>query len=191
MRALTITLATALLVSIGLNIAARSGSYTRPGFEYFPDMVRTPRYNAFEANPSFPDGMTLRVPPSGTIARGMLPLSSQSGTPEDGDPVNPFDAGDSAAVERGAVMFKTFCVPCHGPTGQGDGLVVQHGFPEPPNLSSEGTRGLRDADLFTVITEGVGPMPSYAAQIARDDRWKTILYVRKLQNEMQPTGDAR
>ncbi len=72
-KALTIGLAVALVASIGLNIAVRRGPVTRPPFEYFPDMARTARYNAFEANPNFPDGMTLRVPPNGTIPRGLLP----------------------------------------------------------------------------------------------------------------------
>jgi mono/diheme cytochrome c family protein len=190
-RALTIALAVALVASIGLNIAVRRGSVNSPPLEYFPDMVRTARYNAFEANPNFPDGMTLRVPPAGTIPRGMLPLSSAPTTAADGDPVNPFTADDAAAVERGGVMFNTFCVPCHGSAGEGDGLVVQHGFPAPPSLLGEGTREMADAQIFSVITEGFGNMAPYAAQVARDDRWKVILHLRKLQNERQPPADAR
>ncbi|MQA31030.1 MAG: cytochrome c [Luteitalea sp.] len=186
MKALTIALAMALLLSIGLNVAVRrSQVVTRPPLEYFPDMVRTPRYNAFEANPNFADGMTLRTPPPGTIPRGMLPLASEPGGGGE-DPENPFGPDDPAAVERGAVMFDTFCVPCHGKTGEGDGLVVQHGYPAPPSLTSPGTRGMVDAEIFAAITNGLGTMPSYGAQIARDDRWKAILHLRKLQAASQP-----
>ena len=84
--------------------------------------------------------MTLRVPPPGTIPRGLLPVASDAGRRAEGTPVNPFTPGDAAAVERGAVVFNTYCVPCHGATGEGDGLVVQHGFPAPPTLLRARTR---------------------------------------------------
>ena len=181
-KALTIGLAVALVASIGLNIAVRRGPVTTAPFEYFPDMVRTVRYNAFESNPNFPDGLTLRVPPNGTIARGMLPPGSDPTTPAGGDPVNPFTPADSAAVERGTVMFNAYCVPCHGTTGEGDGLVVQHGFPAPPSLVSGRAPTMSDAELFNVISFGSGTMPAYAPQMAREDRWKAILQLRTLQN---------
>ena len=34
---------------------------------------------------------------------------------------------------------------------------------------------------FEVITKGYGGMPSYAAQIPPDDRWRIIAYIRVLQ----------
>jgi len=190
-RMLTIGLAVLLVISIGLNIAARSGAVTSPPFEYFPDMYRTVRYNAFEANPNFADGRTLRVPPPGTIPRGLLPLASEALTPPGTTPENPFKADDAAAVERGAVVFDTYCVPCHGATAAGDGLVVQHGFPAPPTLLRARTRAMSDAQIFGIISNGSGGMPSYATQVSRDDRWKAILHVRKLQAEPTPAGGAR
>src|SRR5438067_5099290 len=170
-RGLTITLAVLLLVSIGLNVAARRGAVTRPPFEYFPDMARTVRYNAFEANPNFADGSTLRVPPPGTIPRGLLPTSSEAAVAAGATPENPFKTDDAAAVDRGAVVFNTFCVPCHGVKAAGDGLVVQHGFPAPPTLLRARTRAMSDAQIFGIISNGSGAMPSYASQVSRDDRW--------------------
>ena len=189
-KALTIGLAVALAVSIGLNVAVRRGPITSTPLEYFPDMARSPRYNAFEANPNFPDGLTLRTPPNGTIPRGMLPLASDPTTPAGGDPVNPF-TGNAAAAERGTVMFNTYCVPCHGASGEGDGLVVQHGFPAPPSLVSGRAPTMSDAELFNVISFGSGTMPSYAPQMERADRWKAILHLRTLQNAPPPAGDAK
>jgi mono/diheme cytochrome c family protein len=182
-RTLTIVLAVLLLVSIGLNVAARRGAVTRGPFEYFPNMVRTVRYNAFEANPNFADGSTLRTPPPGTIPRGLLPLNSEAATAPGTVAENPFKADDAAAAQRGAVVFNTYCVPCHGATAAGDGLVVQHGFPAPPTLLRARTRAMTDAQIFGIISNGSGAMPSYASQVARDDRWKAVLHVRKLQNE--------
>lgn len=182
MRVLTIVLGVALLASIGLNVAVRrGGTVTRPPLEYFPDMVRTARYNAFEANLNFADGMTLRVPPPGTIPRGLLPLTSDPSRAEGERQGNPFSAGDDAATRRGAVMFNAYCVPCHGRKGEGDGLVVQHGYPAPPSLTSPATQAMSDAEIFSAITDGLGAMPSYGAQMAREDRWKAILHLRTLQ----------
>ena len=67
-RPLTVGLGVALLVSFALNVVVRLPK-TRPNFDYFPNMARTVRYNAFEENPNFADGMTLRVPVPGTIPR--------------------------------------------------------------------------------------------------------------------------
>ena len=169
-------LGSALVMSIALNVYARLPKRGL-GFEYFPNMARTARYNAFEANPNFADGMTLRVPAPGTIPRGLPPLA----VGEDAAPiVNPFQASDHAAIERGAAVFATFCQPCHGPGGQGDGLVPQHGFPVPPPLSRGQTQRKTDAEMFQILTNGQNAMPSYASQISREDRWKAILHVRSM-----------
>lgn len=182
-RILATLLGLALLVSIGLNISVRR-RVTRLNFEYFPNMVRTPRYNAFEENPNFSDGMTLRAPVPGTIPRGLPPL---------GDVLtldNPFRAEDRAALDRGARVFANFCQPCHGTSGQGGGQVVLHGFPAPPQLTRDETRRMSDGQLFGILTRGTGNMPGYASQISREDRWKAILHVRQLQRT-PPAGGAK
>ena len=174
--ALVRLLGLALVVSIGLNIAARLPK-TRPNFEYVPNMARTARYNAFEENPNFADGMTLRVPVPGTIPRGLPPLAFGPGAA----PLeSPFPRDDRAALERGAAVYANFCRPCHGPAGQGDGLVPKHGFPAPPPLTRDQTRSKTDGQFFQILTNGQNTMPSYALQLSRADRWKAILYVRTL-----------
>ena len=177
-------LGAALVVSIGLNVYARLPKRGL-GIEYLPNMTRTPRYNAFEENPNFADGMTLRAPAPGTIPRGLPPLPAGE---EAALMVNPFQAGDRAAVERGAAVFAAFCQPCHGPAGEGDGLVPQHGFPVPPPLSRGQTQEKTDGQMFQILTNGQNSMPSYAAQISRDDRWKAILHVRSMRRPGSEAG---
>jgi len=157
----------ALVLSAILNVVAFRPK-ARPNFEYFPNMVRTARYNAFEENPNFSDGMTLRTAVPGTIPRGHQPLTD----------TNPFQVTDRAAVERGAIVFANFCQPCHGADAKGVGPVVKHGFPPPPPLSRGQTQDKTDAQLFDVVTNGVYTMPPYGPQLSRDDRWKVILHVR-------------
>ena len=166
-RRLNLALGVLLLVSIGFNLAALRPK-TRPNIDYFPNMVRTARYNAFEENPNFGDGATLRAPVPGTIPRGWQPRTD----------TNPFQATDRVAFERGKQVFENFCQPCHGADAKGVGPVVQHGFPPPPPLARSQTQDKSDAQLFEVVTNGVFTMPPYGPQLSRDDRWKVILYVR-------------
>ena len=166
-RTLNRVLGLTTLVVASLTIAG-SVPKARPNFEYMPNMARTARYNAFEENPNFADGLTLRPPVPDTIPRGWEPL---------GD-LNPFSGSDRQAVERGAQVFTNFCQPCHGADAKGVGPVVKHGFPPPPPLSRDQTQDKTDAQLFQVVTVGVQTMPSYALQLSRDDRWKVILHVR-------------
>ena len=147
---------------------AASGRKTRPNFEYFPNMARSARFNAFEENPNFEDGLTLRTPVPGTVPRGSQPIGE----------INPFTTGDRQAVERGAAVFTNFCQPCHGADAKGVGSVVKHGFPPPPPLSRGQTQDKTDAQLFQVVTDGVQTMPPYAFQLSPEDRWKVILHVR-------------
>lgn len=174
-RRLNWALMVALVVSIGLNIAA-FGPKARLNFEYFPNMVRTPRYNAFEENPNFSDGMTLRPPVPGTIPRGWQPP---------GD-TNPFVATDRAAADRGALVYTNFCAPCHGADAKGKGPVVEHGFAPPPNLARSQTQNKTDAELWEVVTDGIRTMPGYGPQLSHEDRWKVILHVRSFRQPAQP-----
>ena len=174
----------ALAISIAANFAITRDP-DRPSFEVMPEMVHSISYKAYAANPNFPDGKTLQLPPQGTIPRGGEPLD-YSATAEDAiragqELHNPFSDATPGAFGRGQSVFQTFCIVCHGPAGKGDGPVAQRGFPPPPPLSAQHALDLADGQIFHILTYGQKNMPSYAAQLSRDDRWKVILYVRSLQ----------
>ena len=174
-------LTTAFLLSLNFVLSADSG---RRNFEVLPDMVTAPAYDSYAVNPNFDDGKTLREPIAGTIVRGQMPLG-YAATKEDAERagrelVNPF-SGDARAIERGSVVYMRYCLNCHGPEGKGDGVVAKRGFPAPPPLQAPHALGLRDGQMFHIVTYGQANMPSHAAQIDRDDRWRAIEYVRKLQ----------
>jgi hypothetical protein len=42
--------------------------------------------------------------------------------------------------------------------------------------------------MYHLITLGQNNMPSYAAQVMRDDRWKVILFIRSLQAAAVPAA---
>ena len=88
---------------------------------------------------------------------------------------------DEQVMARGRERFDIYCAPCHGRTGQGDGMVVLRGYRRPPSFHQDRLRGAPVGHFFDVITNGFGAMPDYAAQIRAEDRWAIIAYLRALQ----------
>ncbi len=183
---LNVALLFALLFTVAANWLVR-GDNASPNREFLPQMAHSPRYNAYAANPDFPDGKTLQSPPPGSIAREMMPLHFAA-TPADAkrageELVSPVQPDDQRALARGATVFANFCTPCHGTQGAGNGIVAMRGFPAPPPLLAPHALQMKDGQMFHVLTYGQNNMPSYASQLSRADRWNVISYVRSLQKQ--------
>jgi len=173
---------------------------TQTNFEFLPGMVFAVPYESFTANPVLAGGVTMQVPPAGTIPRGQLPLHYEA-TPEDAERAgreleNPFSyaaAADPVAADemlaRGELVFSVYCQLCHGVGGEGDGTVAKRGFPTPPSLLAPNARNLADGRLFHIATFGQGNMPGHASQIEPADRWRAVLWVRHLQAEAGPVPE--
>jgi mono/diheme cytochrome c family protein len=86
-----------------------------------------------------------------------------------------------ALLARGRERFEIYCVPCHSPLGDGDGLIARRGFPHPPSYHVERLRRAPDRHFYDVMTDGYGVMYSYADRIAPRDRWAIVAYIRALQ----------
>ncbi|MEX2116894.1 MAG: cytochrome c [Bacteroidota bacterium] len=157
---------------------------TRPNAVFLPEMYYSVPFDPQSPNPNFADGATAREPLKGTIPRGFLPLfydTTEAAVRAVWELRNPFSRESGDDAERGAAVFRTFCQPCHGATGSGDGTITKYGFPPPPSFSAQNVLGLRDGQIFHTITFGKKNMPALASQIPIDDRWKAILHVRSLQ----------
>jgi len=154
-----------------------------PGYEFMPNMAHSVPFDSFSPNPVTRDGLTLQAPVPGTVPRGRLPFH-YAATPEDDERAgrelaDPF-APTPGVLARGRAVYETFCLVCHGPRGLGDGPIIPK-FPNPPSYRSERLRAFPAGRIYHVITLGTGLMPSYAAQIAPEDRWKLVRYVQTLQ----------
>lgn len=87
-----------------------------------------------------------------------------------------------ASLAIGQKWFNVFCITCHGPQGDGDGLIVGPNlFPAPPSLHTPQARAFADGHIFHVITAGQNKMPSYADRLNPEQRWGVVHYVRALQ----------
>ena len=157
----------------------------RRNWEYFPDMARSWAYKTQSPNPYLDHHQTQLRPAEGTIPRGVMPLHYGPSTHDfvraGRELTSPFDERHPVEPERAREVFQTFCQPCHGPEGRGDGTVVQAGFPPPPSLLFGKALNMSDGHMFYIVTAGFRKMPSYASQIDPEDRWRAIAYVRWLQ----------
>ncbi len=172
-----------------------------PGYEFMPDMYRSPSYETYSANPNFKDSMTARQPVEGTIARGdaiytdydRLPYPLPN-TPEGYEEAatkihNPLDKTDLNMAE-GKRLYENYCTHCHGATGQGDGLVVQNNGPKPPAYNSDQLKGLPEGKMYHTIQWGKNMMGSHASQLTPTQRWKIVMYVQTMQATSTQTAST-
>jgi mono/diheme cytochrome c family protein len=192
-----------LVLLVFVAAGAVNVDYSRPNYEFLPEMKYSPAYGAFEPNPNFANGRTLQAPVAGTIARGEMPLH-YAATKEDalraGEELNnPYDLHSddeqalqsaAASVQRGAELFRIYCACCHGATGMGDGPVAQRGFPPPPSLLTGKSMQMQDGQIFHVLTYGQGSMSPFAAQLTPGQRWDLVNHVRSMQQAAVATPPA-
>jgi len=147
------------------------------------DMHDAPSYDPLQATTFFTNGSASRLPVANTVARGQLREDTHLNTGKvDGQLVNEFPMPVTAQVmARGQERFTVFCSPCHGATGEGNGMIVQRGFRKPPSYHEERLRNAPVGYFFDVMTHGFGAMQDYSAQIPVADRWAIAAYIRALQ----------
>jgi mono/diheme cytochrome c family protein len=147
------------------------------------DMHDQPKYIPLRQSSFFGDERSARPIVPGTVARGQLHDDALlfTGKVDNADAtVFPFRV-DEQVMARGRERFDIYCSPCHGRTGQGDGMVVRRGYRRPPTFHQNRLQIAPVGHFFDVITNGFGAMPDYAAQIPPADRWAIVAYLRALQ----------
>jgi mono/diheme cytochrome c family protein len=146
-------------------------------------MADQPYKRPLEPSNFFDDGMASRPVVPGTVARAGEERNDQRPSGKAGGKLVdafPFEV-TMEVLARGQERYEIFCSPCHDRLGTGQGMIVRRGFT--PARSFHETR-LREAPaghFFEIMTQGFGPMPSYANQLSEHDRWAVIAYIRALQ----------
>lgn len=98
---------------------------------------------------------------------------------------NPITA-DANSVATGGRLFEIYCVPCHGKTGAGDGLVGAKLVLRPYNLGAEQTVKRSDGFIWGYMTFGGAVMPTYGNDLSPTERWHVVNYVRQVVQKTQP-----
>jgi cytochrome c553 len=92
-------------------------------------------------------------------------------------------------VQRGQQRFNIYCTPCHNFNGNGLGVIVQKGMPQPASFHDQRLRDAPVGYFFNAMTNGFGRMYSYASRIPPEDRWAIASYIRALQLSQNATLD--
>jgi mono/diheme cytochrome c family protein len=132
-------------------------------------MLEQPKADPYEATSAFADGKTMREPPPGTVPHdaveeGVAPIVTH------------------ASLVAGRTSFELVCATCHGILGDGVSVVAtKMRRRPPPSLHEARYRALSREQLYVVVTNGYGLMPSYSDMLTADERWSTVAYVQALQ----------
>ena len=160
------------------------------------DMWRQPRHEAYDESGFYADGLSSRPLLPGTIPKGKLREDGAYFTgAANGRYIDTFPVKVTKAVlDRGQERYDVYCSPCHGRTGNGQGMIAQRGFTLKRPVGNYHTDRLRKMPVghfYDVITNGYGAMYSYASRIEPQDRWAIVAYVRALQLSQDATaGDV-
>ncbi|HKW02669.1 MAG TPA: cytochrome c [Vicinamibacterales bacterium] len=147
------------------------------------DMHQAPRYDPLEESAVLPKGSAAQPIVEGTVARGHLDDDDLMYTGKiDGKPADVFPFAITAAdLDRGEQRYNIYCSPCHGRTGEGNGMVVQRGYKQAANYHIDRLRAMPVGYFFETMTNGFGSMPDYRSQVSVADRWRIVAYIRALQ----------
>jgi mono/diheme cytochrome c family protein len=135
-------------------------------------MRMQPKYEPYRDSRFFPDGKTMQTAPSGTISRE-IGAAAQWTSPR----LTP------ALLQRGRQQFNVYCAVCHGERGDGNSIVGSNMEPpKPPSLLAPPATSKSDSVIAAIVANGLGSMPSFAAQMSIPDRVAVAEYVKTLQH---------
>ncbi|OJJ16496.1 cytochrome C [marine bacterium AO1-C] len=166
-------------------------------------------YTQVKKNEINSNGMNLRKPPVGTVARkGHYNTTVKNAKGESGLMAYNFPADakglemaakvqnpllnqlpkDSAAIDKYVTneaqpLYERYCKHCHGAGGKGDGKVNEQ-YKGVANLTAGAQKDNSSGHIYHVITHGKGRMWPHKQIVTPEERWKIALYVHKLQGRL-------
>ncbi|GIW77263.1 MAG: quinol:cytochrome C oxidoreductase [Phycisphaerae bacterium] len=196
-----------LSLLVFMSILRSRGAFSHlPRVHLIQDMDNQVKVKTQHASEVFADGLSIRPKIPGTVAWGQLKTDDHlyrgySSTWNNSE--NKFQVRflNGIPVEitpnllaRGQTKFNTYCMPCHGYDGLGNGPVSvratqlqQNGvagmsWVAPSNLTDATIMARPDGHIYNTIVNGIRNMPGYGTQVTDvNDRWAIVAYVRALQ----------
>lgn len=196
------------LLIVGM-LGFRGQVFERPPLRLFPDMDDQDKLKPQAASDFFADGMVERTHIRGTVPRGFdandrspwrfansqsyLDAGKQGGRYGRGIPQGLHitnNAQKRALEQYGKEQYGVYCTPCHGPRGDGKGVIARIGHFKAANLMAFDASIYPDGQLFETISQGKGLMSGYASVLPVRARWAIIAYVRSLQKASLREGES-
>ncbi len=138
------------------------------------EVIKIPLPNQMvnQASIAYEQGPRLAAPAEAIPVQGPVLIAGQPAT-------QPRPATEDS-LQRGQVLFGINCAMCHGPAGNGQGTLSGYFTPKPADLTAGPVQSLSDQEIFLVLTNGWGVMPSLAENLTASERWDVVNYVRSL-----------
>ena len=88
----------------------------------------------------------------------------------------------ASSIAEGQSLFRTYCAPCHGSAGAGDGPFRPSLPRAPADLRAAHTRQHTAGDIFWWVTAGIpgAGMPPFGRALGDEQRWDLVNFVRAL-----------
>jgi len=123
-------------------------------------------------------------PPINTYPKDSVPVGGPWTKVADRDAAegikNPIPA-TPASIKMGHALFMTYCFPCHGESGKGNGPVGKIFETQPADLTSDYVKNdLTDGWIWGTITFGSYIMPRYGYDMSPTERWDVVNFVRNV-----------
>lgn len=98
------------------------------------------------------------------------------------------------AIERGAALFQTHCVACHGANADGKGPAAVAFTPAPRDFTdpaAKWTIGREPAQIHQAVSQGVPGtgMAGFAAAMSADELWDVVHYLGSLPGVSTAAGE--
>ena len=164
----------------------------KPGYEFMPDMYRSPSLEIYSSNTFFKDSLNARPSVEGTIPRGFVAFDYDN-TLEDyllagKELKNPIENTEDN-VEKGKQLYQMFCSHCHGINGDGKGSITHPVYGAIPSYADdimirrtgENMNDLEAGHIYHAIYYGLNAMGPHNTQINDTERWLITMYVQELQ----------
>ncbi len=96
--------------------------------------------------------------------------------------------GSAADLDRGARLYRTSCLACHGPTLEGDGPAAAAIKPRPTNLADPKWWATQDDDKIRLVLQSGKPGTAMMAfgQLSDTDADNLIAYLRSVALPAEP-----
>jgi mono/diheme cytochrome c family protein len=128
-------------------------------------------------------GLSTRTEPTRAeeyIARTVRSLATPSDVRSMKNPVEPTEA----VLTEGLEHFADHCAVCHANNGSGDSEIGRALYPRAPDMRARATQELTDAELFSIIENGVRltGMPAWGTGTREGEResWALVHFIRRL-----------
>ena len=180
------------LIILAISFSSCNNNPLSAGYEFMPNMYRSPSLETYGQNNFFIDSLNARIPVKGTIPRGYIPFEYGSSIEQyllAGETLeNPIEINDDNLL-KGQQLYGMFCAHCHGENGNGKGSITHPLYSAIPayyddvmiRRTGSTMSELKAGNIYHAIYYGLNAMGPHNSQLNENERWLVTAYVQKLQ----------